>query len=169
MKTQENQDIEMVLENIFQSINDEEKIKSKIYLSDRQNAILFEKIFKDGSLNIEHYHLYFVSAQKRLGNGILKEKGIRSHQAIFLANNLSFVKAHLENIIVDKEGCSECADKSRRLIKMYFNHFEHNMPFIESLLPQKVLNTEKDAIDFFSAIYSLYYGQPKKYIDFLNK
>lgn len=169
MIKQEEIEMETVLENIFDSIKDEEKIKARMYLSNKDNAVLFDKIFKDGSINIEQYHLHFVTPQKRLSNGILKTKGIKSHQAIFLLNNLSFVKAHLESLIVEKEGCNECEEKSRRLVKMYFNYFEYNMPFIVRVLPKNVLKTEQEALDYFNAIYSLFHGQSKKYIEFLSR
>lgn len=169
MNTNEEKDIENVLKHVFENINSDEKIKAKNYLSNEDNALLFDKIFKDGDFNIEHYNLHLISNQKRLNNGLLKEKGIRTHQAIFLANNFSFVKSHLENMIVEKDGSSGCADKSRRLIKMYFNYFEYGMPLIEDILSENTLNNEEQAIEFFNAIYSLYYGQPKKYIEFLTK
>ena len=169
MSTKEEKDIEYVLDNIFKSINNDERNKDKDYLSNEYNSLLFDKVFKDGLFNIEHYNLHLISNQKRLNNGLLKEKGIRTHQAIFLANNFSFVKSHLENMIVEKDGSSGCADKSRRLIKMYFNYFEYGMPLIEDILPENTLNNEEQAIEFFNAIYSLYYGQPKKYIEFLTK
>lgn len=169
MNTKEEKNIEYVLDNIFKSINNDERNKAKDYLSNEDNSLLFDKVFKDGLFDIEHYNLHLISNQKRLNNGLLKEKGIRTHQAIFLANNFSFVKSHLENMIVEKDGSSGCADKSRRLIKMYFNYFEYGMPLIEDILPENTLNNEEQAIEFFNAIYSLYYGQPKKYIEFLTK
>lgn len=169
MNTNEEKDIENVLKHVFENINSDEKNKAKDYLSNEDNALLFDKIFKDGFFDIEHYNLYLISNQKRLNNGLLKEKGIKTHQAIFLSNNFSFVKSHLENIIVEKDGSSGCADKSRRLIKMYFNYFEYGMPLIEDLLPEKILNNEEECVNFFNAIYSLYYGQTKQYLKFLTR
>lgn len=166
MNIETDEEIESLLAGVFGKIKEEEKSIAQTFLSDMKNSQMIEKIFKDEKCDIEEYERLITYPHKRLTNGVLKEKGIKTHQAIFIVSNFSFLKAHLETLIVKREGISSSSDKSRRLIKMYYSHFEHGVPLVDSFLPKETLSSENEALAYFEAIYSLYYGQPQKYIDF---
>lgn len=167
-QAEEMKEISNVIQEIFITINKEEKEIAKNYLKDEKNIDLINKVFTD-NFNVETYNIHINYPHNRLMNGVLKEKGIKTHEAIFLITKYPFVKSHIESLIRTKEDEGGCADKSRRIMKMYYHYFENNVPIIESLLPKKILNTSESVLEYFQAIYSLYHGQSISYIKFMTK
>lgn len=164
MKDKEKVEIVSLLDGVFKGIKEGHQSEAQEFLSNEDNGRLFDKVFGEEGHHVENYHHLVSAPHQRVIRSILIEKGVKSYQGRFILDQFNFIKSHIENLLVEKDEEEGCAEASRKLIRMYYNHYEYALPLIVEALPEKVLNTEGEALRYFEAIYSLYHGSPKKYI-----
>jgi hypothetical protein len=95
-----------------------------------------------------------------------------SNKIYFLFDNYTFIKSNIEKLIIKKESMSCCVDKSRHIILAYKDYLIRGfIPELDGERHYNVFNfgDYKDWFDFCDSLYSLYYGNPEKYLPAYKK
>jgi len=111
----------------------------------------------------------------RFVDGLLQSTLPGKREAHFLLREYSFVKAHFQKVIQDREGVCCSADKSRsilrRLLQYYLTGkevvFDPKEPFTFGH-PETVFTAHEEIVRFFDGLYALYHGDPEPYLKALR-
>ena len=163
-------DISRVIDFVFESQrrNRENKHSSYFHEDSIQKAI--EYIKKE---NIDNFSYLFMLEIDEFIESII-EQGTKNENAQFLLKNIFFVEQHIEFMIKEHEGNPCCADKTSfilsRLLHFFLTETEINLNYNQEYtfhLPKKVLYNHELIMDFYQGLKSLFYGNPKKYLESL--
>jgi hypothetical protein len=96
-----------------------------------------------------------------------------SNQLQFLAKEIKFFQRHLGQTIKEVEGWSCYNDKTQQVSGALLRFFLTGEAITWNYeaeytygLPKKIFVTHDEIVEFFEAIYSLFYGLPEKYLAF---
>lgn len=139
-----------------------------------ENIALYKSMaqyFRDNKVcSTEDFHFKFIYPFESILNGFIAAELSSSTELQFLLLNHTFISQHFEKIFEKLEGIACCADKSRivlfKLYKFYKDGVEiaYDNQEYTYFLPKKIFTTHKEIVEFFKALESLYYGNPKDYI-----
>ena len=166
------EEIKQVLEGLLSSINteNENEYKSVQESDDFQKA---RESINNNDINGFYYSLvYPFQNQVR---GLLTTELPKLHQAQFLFQQCEFVECNIKRFFENIEGSACCADKTRTIMHQLLVFFKTGKEIVFNYeqeytyhLPTKVLNNHTEVVDYFMALYRLYYGQSKEYIAMMN-
>lgn len=127
-------------------------------------------------LNPERFRLHLTYTLDKLQEGVvLAATGfapvVDKRKLVSLFLNYGFFASHIRALVEEVEGSACCADKTRFLLKAlarFFAHgqevsFDRNQPYTFHL-PEKVLTSHQEVVDFYNALERLFYGKPDKYL-----
>ncbi|MBY3151417.1 hypothetical protein HFO56_03315 [Rhizobium laguerreae] len=160
------------LEGIFSAILGDESRKAREALSAHENNP--EVLEATEALKVLDYRKFRSSLLRRheqLTRALVEKVLGDNHHLFFLLTKQDFVGRHIQNLFVDIEGSSCCADKERTVMRALIRHY-HKGARIEFnydaeytyMLPQVVLRDQESIIGYFDSLYRLYYGNPKPYL-----
>ncbi|MCV9964871.1 hypothetical protein OIU34_23545 [Pararhizobium sp. BT-229] len=170
-------ELEKGITGIFSSFLAEEKKKALASLSKHEDEPEVQEAAEAlhrldyqkfrGSLLRHHQRISETLVEKVLGD---------NPRLAFLLINQVFVSRHVRNLFVDIEGSACCADKERTVMRALLRHY-HKGARIEFNydgeytyhLPQIVLRDHESVVAYFEALYGLYYGNPKAYMQEMLK
>lgn len=145
-------------------------------LIDIYNTLLDEYLDSRGVENVDDFYLSIIGPfQHFLRILINKEIGENRH-LVFILTHSNFLKNHLDKLFEKHEGESCRADKTRSVLNSLITFFkdEHNKEIEWGYeqeytyhLPEKILTSHSEIMDFYMALYALYYGSPDKYVSAL--
>lgn len=109
-------------------------------------------------------------------DGLLNAALPGNEQAHFIFKNYEFVENHVARVIEQFEGSPCSADKTSSVISRLVRFHIKGDPIIFDSSeqytfhhPKKVLANHEEIIDFFEAIYRLYYGDSDRFLEALAK
>lgn len=131
---------------------------------------LFKEIITSTKIS-DMYIRFNYNIEKALKVAINEVYGEYKEEVFFLINHSSFVDNHFTKFIKTNEGYVCSADKAGYILTHLFKYYTENkgMDFSNKdhyWIPQSL--DASDVIIFFESIYALYYGNFRKYVDFLN-
>jgi hypothetical protein len=108
---------------------------------------------------------------ERTVDGLLRTVAPQNPQARFLLAHFSFLNSHFQKVLQRREGVQCSADKSRNILRQLLQHlltgkpirFDPEEPYSFNQ-PRSVFTTQTEILDFFEALYALYYGEPERYL-----
>ena len=109
-------------------------------------------------------------------DGLLAHELPGSSEAQFLYKHSQFVENHYQRLIEEFEGAPCCADKSRTIMRSLSDFlksgqqisFDYGQQYTYHL-PKSVFTTQGEIVEFFNALYRLYYGNFKPFIDAVQR
>lgn len=121
--------------------------------------------------NTEEFYLMFLYPLMSPIEGFLENEFPGNTKAQFLFQRIDFVEIHFLNLIEKIEGSACSADKSRTIMRCIARFlidgseikFDYEQEYTYHL-PKKVFLDHESIMNFFDAIYNLYYGDHIKYI-----
>lgn len=143
-------------------------------------------------LNPEHFNLW---ADETLvfggrANDILKDKlqeyltsnnlpqlaSLNMSKAVFLLKQYDFVDSHFTALIKQYEGWACSADKVRTITNRLLKNLVEGKPIVWNYnqeytyhLPKEIFTNQEQILEFFDALYFLYYGKSEKFLAFFEK
>jgi hypothetical protein len=126
--------------------------------------------------NPRHFHLNLLHPLGKVMSGLVNSKTQGNEHANFILIHSQFLHMHFRTWFERMEGNGGCADKAstlvRALLRFYLDgkriEFNYAAEYTFNL-PQKILRTHDEIIDFFLGLYGLYYGNPDCYLQALLK
>lgn len=102
---------------------------------------------------------------------LIKQEAVHKEELLFLYKRYSYINSHFRELFSNIEGGPCCADKSRTMILCLANYFKTGKDFELNYnqeytfhLPNKILKTQEDILEYFNALWALYYGHSEKYL-----
>jgi len=102
---------------------------------------------------------------------LIKKDAAHKEELLFLYKHYSFVETHFSALFSSVEGGPCCADKSRTMVSFLARYFktgeEIELDYTQEYtyhLPNKILKTREDILEYFNALWALYYGRSEKYL-----
>lgn len=160
-------------------------LKSMVSSEEEECRDLVKEALKDlqGSKlnfsNPERFNLFLVY---KLKNGLqeiaktmhdIPKDGIKDKSKVdFIYLNYDFLENHIRKLCILREGSSCCADKSRRILKMYLQYsltgeIPNFNPSEENFATPK-FGTYEEWIIFCDGLYHLFYGNTEQYFNSYN-
>jgi hypothetical protein len=138
--------------------------------------VIVDALKKLAAGDAEGFHHTLIHPLSEFTDTVLKRGLPNSHEARFIFKNSRFLAAHIRNIVEIHEGMACCADKTRTIISALVQFYMTGKPITFDYsqqytfhLPTKVFINHDQIIEFFSAVYSLYYGRYELYSAILTK
>lgn len=132
---------------------------------------------RDGALkalenaNLEVFRLEAVRPFERITEALAAEAAPGNRKASFLATQSAFVARHFREQIEKFEDSACCADKTRTITRALFRHLKDGTPIHFNYdqeytyhLPERIFREEKEIVEFFDALYGLYWGRPDRFV-----
>lgn len=147
---------------------------------EKEEKELFEKLSEGINLERindgEDFDLLLHYQFKKFLKGFIKVKFGDNNMIHFLLMNHQFVESHFLKWIIQKEGSACSSDKSRTIMSSIFKSkqtdgkikWDYDAEYTYHL-PKKVFKTHEEIISFFESLYHLFYGNPDKYLNHLQK
>jgi len=92
----------------------------------------------------------------------------RAHSAVSLFHHVRFLRVQLRHAFDQYEGSACCADKAGAVLRALARHFMAGEPIafdtndsdspVGYAMPQRILTTQAEVLDYFQALLALYYG-----------
>jgi hypothetical protein len=167
------EDIQNVLGSLLSSIENEGKecFKEVASIPAAQKAI---KAVREGE--VRDFYISLIYPLSKTIDGLLAHELPSSPEARFLFKHSQFVEAHYRRVIEEFEGSPCCADKSRTIMRSLASTLKSRDPISFDYdqqytyhLPKVVFKTHGEIIEFFTALYRLYYGRPQPFIEAVNR
>lgn len=127
----------------------------------------------------EQFDWDLIDPLEDIATSIIEEKyegKTENGQLVFLLTKQAFIRGHLSRLFQRFEGLACSADKERTVFnaiaRWLINGDEIKFNYHGSYtfqLPKRILTTHKDVINYFVAIYNLYYGRSDLYLNELKK
>lgn len=170
--TVSNEDLRKGIESIFSGFMDAENQKAQAALSEcADTPEIVEATEALRTLDYRKFNSSLLRKQSRIVSAMFKSVHGDNHQLEFLISKQDFVGRHLRNLFTDYEGSACCADKERTVMRALLRHFHSGKPIkfdydaeYTYMLPEVVFREHDGVVDYFDAIYRLYYGNPKPYL-----
>lgn len=167
------EEIKQVLDGLLSSINQDNENEYQTVAEQDEFQKAKESIENNDIDGFFYSLIYPFQNQVR---GLLTIELPKMHQAQFLYQQCEFVECNIKRLFEDIEGSACCADKSRTVMRQLLVFFKTGKEIVFNYeqeytyhLPKKVLNTHTEIVNFFMALYRLYYGQSKEYIIMMNE
>lgn len=151
--------IKGVLDALADEMNKEENNMLTRILEDVPD---FEATSLD-EMNTKYTHTF-----NKLRRAIARNVIANDHDVVFIFMNYQFLKNHIERLIRDHEGHACCADKSRTILKSLCEYYitgdEIDFDYSQEYtfhLPNNVLRTHDEIIEFYEALKLTQGGYPK--------
>lgn len=173
LKQRKKMNIKNSMNKIFDSI---------LELSKKDNIELYEKLSNSdkkidyNSLSPEDFYIQVIYPHEQYIEGLISIEISKNEDVQFILTNSNYIESHFQYWIKSLEGFACNFDKVRtildRLLKFYKDgtkiEFNYNQEPTYHL-PKLVFNNHNDIIEFYTAIKSLLYGNPEKYLKELKK
>jgi hypothetical protein len=126
--------------------------------------------------NPRHFHLNLLHPMDKVVSGLVNSKTQGNRDANFILIHSQYLHMHFRTWFERMEGNGACADKAstllRALLRFYLDgkriEFNYEAEYTYNL-PQKILRTHEEIIEFFQGLHGLYYGNPDRYLQALMK
>lgn len=166
------EDLRKGLESIFSGFLEDENRKAQASLSEcADDPAIIEATEALQTLDYRKFHSSLLRKHDRIVSALIKSVHGDNHQLTFLLSRQDYVGRHLRNLFTDFEGSACCADKERTVMRALLRHYYSKKPIefdygaeYTYMLPEIVFRDHDGVIAYFEAVYSLYYGNPKKYL-----
>ena len=147
--------------------------------ADAENVELYRKIIGENGLcavvDPEAFYFKMLYPFEQFIGGYIRTEITDSIELTFLLLHSQFVERLFIAEIKKREGWACSADKSATIIKCLANFFRTGSKIAWNYegdytyhLPKKVFTTHDSIIEYFNAIWRLYYGNSDKYLDWLS-
>lgn len=133
---------------------------------------------KGGKIPVDSYgtfHISLIYPHEKFLDGLIKTEISKDADACFILKRSSYIESHFRNWIEQKEGSACCADKSRAIVNALLKWFMEGKQIEWNYsqeytyhLPKDIFKTHDDILLFYYGIKSLYYGNPKQYLEALK-
>lgn len=163
--------IKEAIKLIIESLTKKEELLFNEEIEESIKALVLSDLkIKD----IERFHLYVEDKADTILKRIVMEMypevfdRQKLYNLAFVYRNYAYLKLNIENVLIENEGRSCCADKSRWIIKKYINYILSNEipPKRESddsyWMPR--VGSGEQWVFFCNSLVKLYYGKPQDYI-----
>ena len=141
------------------------------YESVKDNPIFVDAAKYIESGMIDEFTYLFVNAMEDPINGLVASKLNGNEKAQFLFLKHAFIESSFLYFIKKVEGWPCSSDKSGAIISKLYQFFINGKNIEFDLngkytyhIPKKVFTNHDEIIRFFDGLYSLYYGDPEKYV-----
>ena len=147
--------------------------------ADAENVKLYRKIIGENGLcavvDPEAFYFKMVYPFEQFLSGYIRVEITDRSDLTFLLLHSQFVERLFISEIKKREGWACSADKSRAIIQGLATFFRTRSKIAWNYegdytyhLPKKVFTTHDSIIEYFNAIWRLYYGNSDKYLDWLS-
>ena len=147
--------------------------------ADAENIELYRKIIGENGLcavvDPEAFYFKMLYPFEQFISGYIRTEITDRIELTFLLLHGQFVERLFISEIKKREGWACSADKSATIIKGLANFFSTGSKIAWNYegdytyhLPKKVFTTHDSIIEYFNAIWRLYYGNSDKYLDWLS-
>jgi hypothetical protein len=156
-----------------------EVLDSMINDIDANQIKLFKKIIESSEIkkfnDYDEFYYAVIYPFENFITGFVKTTVANNDDVVFLIKNSQFIECQFEKIIIEKEGTTCCADKSktimRHLISFFITGVEIKFNYDGEYtyhLPKEIFNTHEHIIMFYEALKYLWFGDYKKYLEALK-
>ena len=146
---------------------------------DAKSVDIYRKIIGENGLcavvDPETFYFKMLYPFEQFISGYIRTEITENYELIFLLLNGQFVERLFAAEIKKSEGFGCSADKSSAIIQGLANFFRTGSKIAWKYegdytyhLPKKVFTTHDSIIEYFNAIWRLYYGNSDKYLDWLS-
>lgn len=153
------------LHTLFEGLNN---------IIDQEAAQKYEQVKDILKIDIsspEKFYFNFAYPVEQVISTLVKQNAVHKEELCFLYRHYSYVNAHFRELFSRLEGGPCCADKSGTMIWVLTEYFKTGqnieLDYKQEYtfhLPNKILKTHDDILEYFNAIWALYYGNPDKYL-----
>lgn len=142
---------------------------------DKENIELYKNLLEKGVVDDietpEQFYFAILYPFSQFIDGLIQVELKGDHNVQFIMKCSRFIENNFVKLIETHEGSACSADKSRTIMKSLLNfylkgdkiEFNYEQEYTYHL-PKKIFKTHDSIIEFFEALYSLYYGNGDKYI-----
>lgn len=164
--------IEEGLQSIFGAILEKARDeRNAAFESQANNPLVEEARARLKKYDFEMFSYKFQRPLQGFAEGVIESVFGDNHRLVFLFQHSDFVSGHLRELFQSIEGNFACADRTRTVFRAIARHLKDGTPIqfdysaeYTYQLPQYILKTEAEVMNFFEGLYSLYYGKPSKFL-----
>lgn len=98
------------------------------------------------------------------------------HKGLFLFTHILFIRNHFSEMIQTIEGTICSTDKTHHILRKVASFFIEGKTIEFDLenekaywVPNKIFRSHNEVINFFNALYRLYYGHPQEYLQEIKR